>query len=377
MEIFKQDHPQINLERDWAAISGKADQKGPDQFTMAPATQSYFNQAPEEVSDYGETNPGEDFAESYRMFMSQPEELIKRAPTKFLVLNALNGRFSPEQIQTQFGPYQDKLDQAWKKIQGQTGAKFHLSAPMVELMNKTYGGTLGKPADSSDLQSFTTAALDKAGKTVAGTGALYKNPPLSPERLQSLKNLQHPALSQEQLKATNNALAKLISQVQTGGGNLDATGIQTLLGNDYQALPEGFKAMLSDPNSFISQYLNQPDHVGRSASPGWVQTEALSQMVTGYENLNSNYVRLAGLSSEGGGGGLKGLFMFKSKGGGPALLPVTRELNAYLENYNRLRQPAVPVPDSEALKAKVSEILSQTQTPTEFMARFLQEMGLQ
>lgn len=51
------------------------------------------------VSDYGTEDPSEDFAEAYRVFTLNPDELMAKAPDKFLFLNAQSGRFSPAEVQ--------------------------------------------------------------------------------------------------------------------------------------------------------------------------------------------------------------------------------------------------------------------------------------
>lgn len=56
-----------------------------------------------EEFEYSQTSPNEDFAESYRLFISNPEELYAKAPTKFLILNALSGRFSEAEVKERFG----------------------------------------------------------------------------------------------------------------------------------------------------------------------------------------------------------------------------------------------------------------------------------
>lgn len=365
MEMFKGEHPSIQLERDWAAISGKADQTTSGEFSMAPATQSYFNQAPEEVSDYGESSPGEDFAESYRLFMSQPEELLKRAPTKFLVLNALSGRFSAEQIQQQFGAqHQDKLAEAWHKIQGGKEKQFHLSAPMLELLNRTYGSMGGGP------------------QTAHTPLALPQTPPLTTARMNALRSLQNPPLNEAQLRAANQAVIRLIDHVQKGGQPLDTQGLKALLGAQYESLPEGFRTQLEDPQSFLRQYLSQPEHVGRSATPQWVQREALNQLAALYERTNQSFSALTGQFSKTGesiGGSLNALILSRTRPTSSsfrrALESALTDLQIYLQNQSCLQPSTLPLPDRATLEQQLKTLVTGASSSTDLLRKVLQNLG--
>ena len=55
-----------------------------------------------EALGYSMTDPLEDFAESYRAFYMDPELLVKKAPDKFLFINAQSRRFAPNQVQDFF-----------------------------------------------------------------------------------------------------------------------------------------------------------------------------------------------------------------------------------------------------------------------------------
>lgn len=55
-----------------------------------------------EALGYSMTDPLEDFAESYRAFYMDPELLVKKAPDKFLYINAQSRRFAPDQVQDFF-----------------------------------------------------------------------------------------------------------------------------------------------------------------------------------------------------------------------------------------------------------------------------------
>lgn len=55
-----------------------------------------------EALGYSMTDPLEDFAESYRAFYMDPELLVKKAPDKFLYINAASRRFAPDQVQAFF-----------------------------------------------------------------------------------------------------------------------------------------------------------------------------------------------------------------------------------------------------------------------------------
>lgn len=50
------------------------------------------------VTKYAMTNPTEDFAESYRVFTTEPQKLMELAPDKFLYLNSQSQRYSAAEI---------------------------------------------------------------------------------------------------------------------------------------------------------------------------------------------------------------------------------------------------------------------------------------
>ncbi|MGE3725633.1 MAG: hypothetical protein AB7I41_08790 [Candidatus Sericytochromatia bacterium] len=294
MEIFKKEHPEINLERDWAAITGSSDSSGPSTFTVTPMTQALFGQGEEEVSKYGQTSSNEDFAESYRLFMSNPEELYAKAPTKFLVINALSGRFTEAQVKERFGASSpEKLSQAWQKITGQAGSQFHFSAPMLAQLNKTYP-ELAAAGGNPDA-SMTSEQVDAAPPPPPPAPAPKPETLLSPQRLLDASQLTSPPLSKEQLNATHQAVLKLVQHVQAGKGTLNKADIQALLGADYAKLPPGFQAMLDNPDSTLMQYINNPNHFSRQNAVTWIQSEVLNQVIGAYEKANASAVSFKNL----------------------------------------------------------------------------------
>lgn len=382
MEMFKrdyqQDYPGLDLARDWAAISGK--EPTSTRFSMAPATRSYFNQAPEEVSDYGETNPDEDFAEAYRLFMSQPEELLKRAPTKFLVLNALTGRFSGAQIQAQFGAYQNELAKGWEKIRGENGKQFHLSADMLQLLNNTYGslGFDSTSASSLSGNSISPMSVSAVGNRSRGPQVdsvrrsldLPRTPPLTPGRMHTLKSLSHPPLSEAELRAANQAVIHLIEYIQMVGEPLDSEGIKNLLGPQYDTLPMGLRAQLEDSGSFLRQYLSRSDHIGQKATPQWVQREALSQLARMYEEVNRSFEAISG--------GLDFLIRNKSDSFKLQLAlnnNLLQALKTYFQHLNQLYTPQHAVPDEETLKQHLMAVVNESSNPSDLLQKLLQRMG--
>ncbi|MBM3274616.1 MAG: hypothetical protein FJZ00_05665 [Candidatus Sericytochromatia bacterium] len=50
------------------------------------------------VSDYAKTAAAEDYAESYRMYLGKPGELLAKAPDKFLYINAQSGKYGGEEL---------------------------------------------------------------------------------------------------------------------------------------------------------------------------------------------------------------------------------------------------------------------------------------
>lgn len=356
MEIYKKEHPTIaSLSKDWAAISGK-DTTGSDGFGLNKATRSFFNQASEEVSDYGETNPDEDFAESYRLFISQPEELLKRAPTKFLVINALSGRFSSTELEKQFGKQQYDLKKAWDKIQGYSGPQFHLSEPLVTLMNKTYGSVMGLTAPPVEQKELFPGQEQQVENNLA---TLSQTPPLSNERLKTLLSLEKLALTEEELNKTNQAIIKLISHVQKKETNLSAESIKEILKEEYDYLPIGLKTQFTRPSSFLMQYINNPSHVGRTASPQWVQNETWNQLATNYEVLNTSRKTAKGL--------LENLFIKGKDRHNPNttfLNKSAEQLQIYLEYNSSLQPTDTRIPSKSELAEKIKAMLLQVENPT-------------
>lgn len=50
------------------------------------------------VSQYAKADPIDDFAESYRAYLNDPESLMKLAPSKFLFLNAQSGKYTSSEV---------------------------------------------------------------------------------------------------------------------------------------------------------------------------------------------------------------------------------------------------------------------------------------
>jgi hypothetical protein len=363
MEIFKKENPDLSLDRDWAAISGKADQSDPDAFTMAPATRSLFAQGPESVSEYGETSTGEDFAESYRLFMSNPEELYKKAPTKFLSLNALSGRFSEAEVLDRFAiDNPDKLKAAWQKISGAAGPQYHLSANMLEKLQKTYPTLTSSNGDAFRSDSgFSTEQLNPA----TDTSSIPKlNEIITPARLSNLLQLNAPSLTQENLAVAYKSAQKLLQYAQSGQGPLDAEATKQLLGSDYDALPEGLKAMVNNPDSLLMQYVNNPQHFSRSSSPAWVLSEVMNQLASNYEKSN-----------ESAGSFKRTTDAFMRTKNKSIISRVVMALKPFLEAQNNLSAKPVQLPTETELNLLVQKILSESSDTDDFAKKLKTQLG--
>ncbi len=362
MEIYKKEHPSLlALSKDWAAISGK-DASDSNSFGLNKATHSFFNQAPEEVSDYGESHPDEDFAESYRLFISQPEELLKRAPTKFLVINALSGRFSSTELEKQFGKHQYALKKAWDKIQGYSGPQFHLSESMVTLMNKTYGSIMGLTAAQVLEQQGLFPGQKKQAENISAR--LSTLPPLSNERRTKLLSLNKAPLTEESLNKANQAIIKLISHVQNKGTGLTPESVRELLKEEYDSLPTSLKNQLSQSGSFLIEYINNPTHVGRTASPDWMHNETWNQLATTYEGLESTYKSVEEQ--------LKNLYRTRNQVPNRFLSEATKQLRLYLEYRNTIQPKPNPIPSVSELAEKIKSTSLEVSNPTELIERLTQ-----
>ncbi len=377
MEIFKRERPELPLDRDWASIAGKADQSEANSFSVTPMTRSFFRNEHEEVSDYGESSPNEDFAEAYRLFMSDPEALLKRAPTKFLALNALSGRWSGAEVQEKFGAgYQGELQQAWSKLMGHQGAQYHLSAQMMDLMHKTYGQHLNVSSDSPLQPQFVSTDTTRQSKSAIPQGKL----PLTAQRLNALKTLKSP--SQADLSRVDLAMQKWVNHLQRQGGSLSPEQARALLGADYDLLPPAFKNMLDNPHSFVHQYLSNPDAPGRQASSTWVRTEALEQWIRPAEAAHQERQELVGLvdpkTGSRRGGTLNSLLQFKAH---PSRMMRSMgssldKLQRYFEKLNQFAHPPVVLPDRTQLEQYLKDLMATTTCPEELLRQVQQKVGL-
>ncbi len=73
---------------------------GYDEYfrTVDFESRDYAKNSTNFVSDYAKESAVEDFAESYRVYLSNPGELMAKAPDKFLYLNAQSRKYTPEQV---------------------------------------------------------------------------------------------------------------------------------------------------------------------------------------------------------------------------------------------------------------------------------------
>lgn len=102
---------------------------------------------------YSMTSPLEDFAESYRAFQNDPDQLVAKAPDKFLFINANSRKYTPEQVAERFkaagvdlratatklasvGLNQDTLDRI-NKANGLTADVKALGAQAAEMLKKS------------------------------------------------------------------------------------------------------------------------------------------------------------------------------------------------------------------------------------------------
>ncbi|MEB3238085.1 MAG: hypothetical protein VKO64_10745 [Candidatus Sericytochromatia bacterium] len=136
------------------------------------------------VSDYAKTAPHEDFAESYRAYLSNPAQLLSMAPEKFLYINATRKAYSVEDMLRMQGPDADMarerleatLDQlAGSKLNPETLAGIRAQFPPGSLPN-TAGmagviRSLREMAGNPDALKAFEASPDALGNALKGLSA--------------------------------------------------------------------------------------------------------------------------------------------------------------------------------------------------------------
>ena len=112
-----------------------------------------------EALGYSMTDPLEDFAESFRAFYQDPELLVKKAPDKFLFINAQSRAFAPDQVQAFFTRSNKDARQIATGLAG-TG----IAQETVERVFKANG-------ISADAKALAAAAGKELSKGAAGIPA--------------------------------------------------------------------------------------------------------------------------------------------------------------------------------------------------------------
>ncbi|MBM3275254.1 MAG: hypothetical protein FJZ00_08875 [Candidatus Sericytochromatia bacterium] len=141
---------------------------------------------------YAATSPAEDYAESYRAYVQDPNLLMKTAPEKFLYLNANSKAYTPAQV-AQFATANGK-DLAFEmaelkrsNMRPETSAKIEQANGVAGLGNPGSGagdlialvqGKAADPAFAAKLKSNPAEAVGAAlwGKLTPAEQAILKNP---------------------------------------------------------------------------------------------------------------------------------------------------------------------------------------------------------
>lgn len=142
-DTLGQEDPYLQVDYNWEILGQWPDKAGNDSsgYMMHPATRSLGRQEAEEVSDYGETNSYEDFAESYRLMMGDPKALFERSPSKFLFLNSFSQRFTNQEILQQFATDDNKraaLGSALQTFLGQHQVSRQFTPEMFSHLTNQY-----------------------------------------------------------------------------------------------------------------------------------------------------------------------------------------------------------------------------------------------
>lgn len=228
------------LESDWAAIGGFENSTG--AFSLEKATESFLTVENEEVSDYGQTNAGEDFAEAFRLYNSDPKKLLAESPTKFLVLNAM--------VNDNPIVAQQKLDKLLNELQ-----KDGVIKDTQTFLKPSLDKLLGYDPNAKSFVSPQMVA--KMTQTYPSQFAGY----VPPASNQAKINVSTEKLSPQQVADIGAAVKILVQHLPAPvGAQFDEAKLKALLGAEcYNRLPESFKVMLSNQDSSpLTAYLVQP-----------------------------------------------------------------------------------------------------------------------
>lgn len=142
------------------------------------------------ASAYGAVNPEEDFAEASRVFSYDPQRLMRRSLTKFLVMNSLNGNpYSAEQIRTmaaECGYRPEDILQRLNSVLGHGDNPLNFTLPMSQRLNTDYaelrrqlaGGTEPAPAPPP-------AAAPPPGPAAMGAAGAPAEAPVGPPEMEA------------------------------------------------------------------------------------------------------------------------------------------------------------------------------------------------
>lgn len=171
------------------------------------------------ASAYGAVNPEEDFAEASRVFSYDPQRLMRRSLTKFLVMNSLNdNRYSAEQIRTmatECGYRPEDVLQRLDSILGHGNQRLNFTLPLSQRLNTDYAelrSQLQSAVGSGDTSAPTPGpesppTLPEMGvRSISPLGAVSENTATTPgERFEQLSERYAELYEQLAQPVTNRA----------------------------------------------------------------------------------------------------------------------------------------------------------------------------
>jgi len=184
------------------------------------------------VSEYAKSAPHEDFAESYRTYLSNPAQLLAVAPEKFLYINATRKAYSVEDMLRMQGPDADM-------------ARERLEATVDQLA----GSRLNPETLDKIRAQFPAGSLPNTAG-MAGVIKSLRGLANNPEALEAFKG--NPEVLGNALKGLSAGEMKILADPALRAQLVaDVRGVSTapkdpIKTNDVKALQEMFRAIVND-----------------------------------------------------------------------------------------------------------------------------------
>ncbi|MEB3203637.1 MAG: putative zinc-binding metallopeptidase [Candidatus Sericytochromatia bacterium] len=190
------------------------------------------------VSEYAKSAPHEDFAESYRTYLSNPAQLLAAAPEKFLYINATRKAYSVEDMLRMQGPDPEMARERLEATVDQL-ASSRLNPETLDRIRAQFPA--GSLPNTAGLAGVIKSLRGMAGN-VEALEAFKSNPDVLGNALKGLSAGEMKILADPALRA------QLVADVR----GVAIAPKDAIRSNDVKALQDMFRAIVNDsPKSLL------------------------------------------------------------------------------------------------------------------------------